>query len=101
MGYTKTDLYRQHTIDLAGYASALAHPARIKILRLILRNPGYICTSIQKEIGLSQPTISQHLKVLRNAGLIKGEISGTKLCYCLHEANWAKMKKSLGQFLEI
>lgn len=69
--------------DLATYTKALGHPARIKILRLLGRTEGCICGEIVDEVDLAQSTVSQHLKVLKEAGLIRGEIDGPRTCYCI------------------
>ncbi|MCR9182612.1 MAG: metalloregulator ArsR/SmtB family transcription factor [Flavobacteriaceae bacterium] len=99
MGVTKTDLFSKTQNELASYAKALAHPARIAILEQLFKTKDCICGHLVTEIGLAQPTISQHLKELKNSGLIKGTIEGTSVCYCIDTENWNKMKQFIGEFL--
>ena len=70
---------------LAKYAKALSHPARVAILNLLIQKQTCICGDIVEELPLAQSTVSQHLKVLKEAGLIKGEIEGSTVCYCIDE----------------
>jgi DNA-binding transcriptional ArsR family regulator len=77
--------------QLAQFAKALGHPARVAIIALLLKKQTCICGDIVDELPLSQSTVSQHLKELKEAGLIKGEIDGVKTCYCIDENNWSKM----------
>ena len=69
--------------ELAVLAKAIAHPVRVRIIRMLARQQSYICGNIAKNIPLAQSTISQHLKVLKEAGLIKGTVDGPRVCYCL------------------
>jgi ArsR family transcriptional regulator, arsenate/arsenite/antimonite-responsive transcriptional repressor len=69
--------------ELANLAKAIGHPARVKILRLLLRMQTCICGDIVEELPLAQSTVSQHLKVLKEAGLIRGEVDGPRVCYCV------------------
>ena len=82
-----TDFLRSE-IELAEYAKALAHPARIAILNLLISKNACICGDIVDELPLAQSTVSQHLKELKEADLIKGEIEGTSICYCINEKEW-------------
>lgn len=68
--------------ELSSLAKALGHPARIRILRLLIDRQECVCNTIVHEVGLAQSTVSQHLAVLKDAGLIQGEINGTSVCYC-------------------
>jgi DNA-binding transcriptional ArsR family regulator len=77
--------------QLAQFAKALGHPARVAIIALLLKKQTCICGDIVDELPLSQSTVSQHLKELKEAGIIKGEIDGVKTCYCIDENNWSKM----------
>ncbi len=95
MGLTKTDGFSAREIKLAQYAKALAHPARIAILQLLLKKQTCICGDIVEDLPLSQSTVSQHLKELKQAGLITGEIDGVKTCYCIDEKEWVKAKQYL------
>lgn len=69
--------------ELANLAKALGHPARVKILRLLIHKGACICGDIVDEIGLAQSTVSQHLRVLKEAGFIRGDIDGPRVCYCV------------------
>jgi len=90
MGATKTINYKKAALNIAKYAKALAHPARIAIIQLLLKKQACVCSDIVDELPISQSTVSQHLKELKEAGLIKGEIEGTSVCYCLDEKAWSK-----------
>lgn len=83
MGTTKTDLFTVEQNEMAVLLKAIAHPARIAILEYLIKVDACICGDIVNELPLAQPTISQHLKELKNAGLIKGSIEGTSICYCV------------------
>ncbi|MBV1887651.1 MAG: metalloregulator ArsR/SmtB family transcription factor, partial [Urechidicola sp.] len=85
--------------QVATFAKAFAHPARVAILEQLFNLNACICGDLVNEIGLAQATISQHLKELKNLGLIKGDVEGTKVCYCIHEENWGKMKTVMAAFL--
>lgn len=88
MGLTKTEEFTIKDNKLAKYAKALAHPARIAILQLLIKKQACICGDIVEQVPLSQSTISQHLKELKDSGLIKGDIDGAKVCYCIDEKEW-------------
>ncbi len=88
MGATKSDEFSVKDNKIAGYAKALAHPARVAILKLLMKRQACICGDIVDELPLSQSTISQHLKELKAAGLIQGDVEGTKVCYCIDEKEW-------------
>lgn len=83
MGFSKTDNFTDKQLRLSELCKALGHPARIAILELLLSKNSCICGDIVDELPLSQSTVSQHLKELKSVGIIKGEISGTKSCYCI------------------
>ncbi|CAF3326918.1 unnamed protein product [Rotaria sp. Silwood2] len=83
MGATKTEHFTNNQNDIAAIAKALGHPARIAIMEYLIKVDTCICGDIVNELPLSQPTISQHLKELKNAGLIKGNIEGNAICYCV------------------
>ena len=74
---------------------ALAHPARIAIIQRLVKLNACFCGDLVEELGLAQATISQHLKELKNAGLIRGTIEGTSVCYCIDERVWKQYKKEL------
>jgi DNA-binding transcriptional ArsR family regulator len=84
MGVSKTDQFNEVQNRLASIAKALAHPARIAIVEYLLKTDTCICGDIVNELPLAQPTVSQHLKELKNAGLIQGSIEGNSICYCIH-----------------
>jgi ArsR family transcriptional regulator len=98
MGTSKISDYSQKETKLARYAKALAHPARIAILDLLIRKQACICGDIVDELPISQSTVSQHLKELKEAGLIKGDIEGTSVCYCIDEKEWALAKTLISGF---
>ncbi len=100
MGTTKTKEFTGKEIKLAKYAKALGHPARIAILQLLLKEQNCICGDIVNELPLSQSTVSQHLKELKEAGLIKGDIDGVKICYCVDEKEWKNAKQVLNNLFE-
>ena len=84
---------------IAQYAKAMAHPARVAILQLLLKKQACICGDIVEELPLSQSTVSQHLKELKEAGLIKGEIEGKKVCYCINQEELESAKNYMVNFL--
>jgi len=98
MGLTKSEIFTGKQNDLANVLKALGHPARIAILQHIIKANDCICGELVNELGLAQATISQHLKELKNAGLIKGSIEGTSVCYCINEKTWNQLKKELDAF---
>ena len=85
--------YSEKDEQIALLAKAMGHPARVAIIRLLLKKQTCICGDIVDELPLSQSTVSQHLKELKEAGLIQGEITGVKTCYCINESNWKKIGK--------
>ena len=92
MGITKTDLFTENQNDIATLAKAIAHPARVAIIEYLLKVNACICNDIVNELPLAQPTISQHLKELKNAGIIKGNIEGNAICYCIDEKTFSKIQ---------
>jgi DNA-binding transcriptional ArsR family regulator len=84
MGVTKTTAFTKEQNDLAIMLKALGHPARIAIVEYLLGRNECMCGDIVKELPLAQATVSQHLKELKNAGIIKGTIEGTSVCYCIN-----------------
>lgn len=93
MGATKTDLFTAEQNDISTLLKAIAHPARIAILEYLIKVDTCICGDIVNEIHLAQPTISQHLKELKNAGLIKGSIEGTSVCYCVNKETLSQIQQ--------
>jgi ArsR family transcriptional regulator len=82
--------------EVAALAKAIGHPARIQILRLLAREEACICGEIVKELELAQSTVSQHLKVMKDAGIIQGEIDGPRVCYCLNQRTLRRLKALVG-----
>ncbi|HMR82767.1 MAG TPA: metalloregulator ArsR/SmtB family transcription factor [Niabella sp.] len=100
MGLTRTEIFTEEQNQLATMLKALAHPARIAILQSIIRANSCICGELVDELGLAQPTISQHLKELKTSGIIQGNIEGVRVCYCIDPKAWKLLKKNLNAFLE-
>jgi len=100
MGATKTAEFTARENRLAKYAKALAHPARVAILKFLANKKTCQCGDIVDEIPLSQSTVSQHLKELKDAGLIKGEIEGAKVCYCIDEKEWKSAQVWINQLFD-
>jgi DNA-binding transcriptional ArsR family regulator len=92
MGMTKSEIFTNKQNKLASLFKALAHPARLAIIQQLLKADACICGELVNELGLAQSTISQHLKELKNAGLIKGTVEGVSVCYCIDEKAWNSIK---------
>lgn len=92
MGATKTEHFTDKQNSIATLTKALGHPARIAIMEYLIKVDTCICGDIVNELPLAQPTISQHLKELKNAGLIKGNIEANSICYCIDEKAIAKLQ---------
>ena len=100
MGVTKSYEFTAKENRLARYAKALGHPARISILKFLAKQQSCMCGDIVEKLPLSQSTVSQHLKELKDARLIKGEIDGAKVCYCIDEKEWKAAQAVLNQMFE-
>lgn len=100
MGLTKTEGFSKTQMDLASISKALGHPARIAILQFLAERKACVCGDLVEELPLSQSTVSQHLKELKNAGLIKGDIEGPSVCYCIDEKAWTKAKQVLTKLFD-
>ncbi|MCF8448750.1 MAG: metalloregulator ArsR/SmtB family transcription factor [Taibaiella sp.] len=98
MGLTKTEIFTEEQNKLATMLKALAHPARIAILEQIIKANACICGELVDELGLAQATISQHLKELKNAGIIQGTIEGVTVCYCIEPVAWKLLQDNLAAF---
>lgn len=96
MGATKTEHFTYKQNEVAILAKALGHPARIAIIEYLLKVDTCICGDIVNELPLAQPTVSQHLKELKNAGIIKGDIEGNTICYCIDEKALNKLQVWFG-----
>ena len=97
MGITKTIGFSDETNEMAAILKALGHPARLEIIQFLISSPSCICGDIVEFLPLAQSTVSKHLSELKNAGLIKGTITGNNLCYCLNE----EMLDKVQNFIQI
>ena len=100
MGAGKHDEFSVKHNRISKYAKALSHPARIAILNFLVKKNACVCGDIVDELPLSQSTVSQHLKELKAAGLIKGDIDGAKVCYCIDEKEWKAAQQSLNKLFD-
>lgn len=98
MAFHKKEEFTQKEQDLAAFAKAMSHPARIAILKVLAQKNECICGEIVEVLPLAQSTVSQHLKELKNAGLINGETDGPRSCYCI---NWRAFEKFNQQFNQL
>ena len=98
MGLTKTEIFTEKQNKLASMMKALGHPARIAIIQQLIKSQACICGDLVDELGLAQATISQHLKELKNIGLIKGTIEGTSVCYCIDGKTWDQYRSIFEAF---
>lgn len=97
MGASKTEHFTDKQNEMALLMKALGHPARIAIIDYLLKVNTCICGDIVNELPLAQPTVSQHLKELKSAGLIKGNIEGNAICYCIDESTFLKVQNFLSE----
>jgi ArsR family transcriptional regulator len=100
MGLSKTEEFTVKDNRIARFAKALGHPARIAILQQLIKSKSCICGDLVEELPLSQSTVSQHLKELKDSGLIKGNIDGVKVCYCIDPNVWELARKSIAGFMD-
>jgi predicted transcriptional regulator len=98
MGITKSEIFTAKQNKMATMLKALAHPARIAIVEYLINSNSCICGDLVEELGLAQATISQHLKELKTAGIIKGTVEGASICYCIDEKVWKQYKELMQQF---
>lgn len=98
MAYTKKEEFGTREQALAAFAKALSHPARITILGILSKKEECICGEIVEDLPLAQSTVSQHLKELKEAGLILGETVGPRSCYCI---NWKAFEKFYAEFSQL
>jgi len=101
MGTDKKQLFSDQSNQVARFAKALSHPARVEILKLLVERRSCICGDIVLELPLSQSTVSQHLKELRLSGLIQGEVEGAKVCYCLNSEVLNLANEIISDFIRI
>lgn len=100
MGLTKTELFTKSQNHLAGIAKALAHPARIAILQYLVKRNACVCGDLVEELGLAQATTSQHLKELKQAGIIQGTVEGASICYCINPTTWSQYRALFEEFFK-
>ncbi|MDZ7773492.1 MAG: metalloregulator ArsR/SmtB family transcription factor [Balneolaceae bacterium] len=100
MAHTKASLFKEKHVKAAELAKAISHPARLAILEILSKRESCICGDITSELPLAQSTVSQHLKVLKTAGLIKGEVEGPRTCYCIHPETMRELKELMDQWFE-
>ena len=100
MGATKTDLFTKQQNQMALMAKAIAHPARIAILQYLAKQNACVCGDIVDELGLAQATTSQHLKELKQAGIIQGTIEGVRTCYCINPMVWNQYRSLFSSFFK-
>lgn len=100
MAVSKKEEFDQELVQIAEMGRAIAHPARVAILRAIASKQGCVCGEIVDLLPLAQSTVSQHLKILKEIGLVKGEIEGPRSCYCIDWDALGKYSASFKQFLE-
>ena len=100
MGVTKTDLFTAEQNELALLAKVLAHPARVAIVQHLLKLNACINSDLVQELGLAQATISQHLRELKQAGIIHGTIEGVSVHYCINPQRWAEVKQLFASFFD-
>jgi DNA-binding transcriptional ArsR family regulator len=100
MGLTKTDAFTDHQNEVAAICKALGHPARIAIIEHLISTNTCITGDLVDVLPLSQATVSQHLRELKNAGIIKGTIDGTSVNYCINENKWNEVAQTLSTMLK-
>ena len=98
MGASRSDLFSESQKEIALLAKAIGHPARVAILNYLHATNTCINSDLVQELGLAQATISQHLKELKEIGIIQGSIEGTSICYCIHAEKWAQMSQLFSNF---
>ncbi len=100
MGITKTEIFTEEQNHLATLFKVLGHPARVAIIQHIINQKSCICNDLVEELGLAQATISQHLKELKNIGIIQGTIEGKSVCYCIEEQVWNDIHTKFNVFFQ-
>lgn len=98
MGITKSQLFTERQNDLAKIARTLSHPARIAILDYLIKSDTCVNGHLVQELGLAQATISQHLRELKELGIIKGSIEGVSVCYCIDSNRWEEIQNTFRDF---
>ncbi|MDA3844663.1 MAG: metalloregulator ArsR/SmtB family transcription factor [Candidatus Kapabacteria bacterium] len=100
MSNTDSDKYSEENVQLARFAKAMGHPARLMILRMLGGESCCFCGDIVQDLPIAQSTVSQHLKELKDVGLIQGEINPPKIRYCINKDNWQIAKTLMDDFFE-
>ena len=100
MGLTKTDLFSDEQNDIALAAKAFAHPARVAIIQYLLKTDACINGELVQELGLAQATISQHLRELKNIGIIQRSIEGSRINYCINPLRWAEIETQFNEIFQ-
>ena len=100
MGITRTDLFTDEQNEIALLAKCFAHPARVAILEYLLQKNQCVNSTLVSELGLAQATISQHLKELKNTGIIQGTIEGNSMNYCINPETWKKLKEKFNNIFD-
>ena len=100
MGITKNQLFTDSQNELATIAKVLGHPARIAILEVIINSNSCVNSNLVQDLGLAQATVSQHLKELKNIGLIKGNIQGSSMNYCINTEKWEEVSELFSLFFQ-
>ena len=101
MGISKTQAFSKRQNQIAEYAKAFSHPARVAIIEHLLKKQTCICGDLVDVLPLSQSTVSQHLKELKRIGLIKGEVAGPRMCYCIDEKAWKAAREMLNDIFAL
>ncbi len=99
MAITKVSEFNEKERKIAALFKALSHPARIAIINFLIKKRECICSDVVNELPLSQSTVSQHLKELKNAGLIRCDIDGPRVCYCIDQKRWNEAAGIINMFL--
>lgn len=100
MGISKTELFTPEQNRVAQFAKLFAHPARVAILEYLFRTQTCFCGDLVQEIGLAQATISQHLRELKQAGIIQGTIEGPSVCYCINPEKWDEIRNTFNSVFD-
>ena len=100
MGLTKSDLFTKQQNEMANMAKAIGHPAIIAILQHLVKKNACVCGDLVEELGLAQATTSQHLKELKNVGIIQGNVEGVSVCYCINPKVWKQYKELFNNFFK-
>ncbi len=101
MGLAKSQLFDESQNQIAEFAKAFSHPARVAIIQELIARETCICGELVDVLPLSQSTISQHLKELKRIGILKGEVEGVRICYCINDENWQRAKTVFGEMFDM